>query len=174
MKSETYKCPRDGTPLQAGSCFGVKLFRCQECHGILIRQKLVRPLLREMSKDLVIRIPLDYPIEPTPDKGAGIACPICSSPTENFGYMGCNFAILDCCHKCRVLWIDTQELGTMSIQYAKTQRRSDQMQLDEKINHLEFLQRSIAVDLARATENSIIHGFRGGIALGDILDQEGY
>jgi Zn-finger nucleic acid-binding protein len=114
---------------------------------------------------------MDYPITPMPDKGAGITCPICSSPTENFGYMGCKFAILDCCHQCRVLWIDTKELGVMSIQYARTQRRSDQMQLDEKINRLEFLQRSIAVDLARATENSIIYGFRGGTALGDILDQ---
>lgn len=170
MDTAKYKCPRDGATLQAGLCFGVKLHRCQECHGILIQQKLVRPLLREMSKDLITRIPLDYPIKQLPDKGSGINCPICSGPTENFGYMGCKFVLLDCCHKCKVLWIDTEELGTMSLQYARTERRSEEMQLDEKIHRLEFLQRSLAVDLARATENSIIYGFRGGVALGDILN----
>ncbi|MBI4614479.1 MAG: zf-TFIIB domain-containing protein, partial [Planctomycetes bacterium] len=94
-------------------------------HGVLIGQKSLHPLLRAMTVELVKTIDLDHEIDPVPDKGAGLVCPTCARGMENHPYMGTNLVRIDTCYSCRQVWLDTDEVGTMSLLYARTSRQEE-------------------------------------------------
>ena len=126
--SKTPQCPRCVVGLRFGRYREVDIHLCPECHGVLIRQRLLQRLLKAMSRDLVKTIDPDHPLKPLPDKGAGILCPVCGGAMCNYGYMGTNLVKIDSCPECAALWLDTKELGVMSLIYARTERRKARLE----------------------------------------------
>ncbi|MBI4617659.1 MAG: zf-TFIIB domain-containing protein, partial [Planctomycetes bacterium] len=55
-------CPRCAGRLRSGKYADVPLEMCADCHGVLIGQKSLHPLLRAMTVELVKSIDLDQEI----------------------------------------------------------------------------------------------------------------
>ena len=163
MNSETtYCCPRDGAELDSGIFNGVPMHLCPTCNGSLVEQVRMNGLLEEMSRELQRTVPLDAPLDEVPDKGSNVACPICASSMEHYGYMGAHFIMIDACHDCRMVWLDASELGAMSIQYARTVRRSDSMRTQSESSRLESNSSLHSLNMAYMVENTLRSVFRIG------------
>ena len=119
-------CPRDGSQLQQGAFYKVPLLLCGGCHGVLVQQQSLHPLLTAMAREMYKDISFEEELEPVPDRGAGIACPSCQCKMENYGYMGGNKVMIDCCTQCMKLWIDTNELAAMCFMNERANKRMDQ------------------------------------------------
>ncbi len=122
MSGSRLKCPRDGTVLDAGTFHGQLLFKCSTCNGAFVEQRFLLPLLKALGKDIRHAVPLDYPIDTISDKGGGLLCPRCAATMEHYGYMGDRHIMIDSCSACRHMWVDAEELGGMSLLYARGER----------------------------------------------------
>jgi Zn-finger nucleic acid-binding protein len=100
------------------------VFVCADCKGVLVRQPDVTGLLEAVAPETTKGVDLDAPIEPLADRGGMASCPLCARDMENYGYMGSKSVMIDCCSRCGVLWLDTDELGVMSLMFASAQRRT--------------------------------------------------
>lgn len=158
-ETKKYKCPRDNSKLEYGNYCGVNFHRCPKCQGVLILQKLIYSLLDIMTKKLQQTITFDCPLEKIVDKGEGILCPICNKEMENYGYMESRFVMIDACHTCKVVWMDTNELGAMCVQFARTQKRLNYAHLQEERRIIESLRLSDSLAVAKIVENHLLYGF---------------
>ena len=152
-------CPRDGAQLDMGAFHDVPMCLCPTCQGSLVHQRRMNALLDVMSKELQRTIPLDAPLDRVPDKGPNVPCPACSTQMENYGYMGVHFVMVDSCNACRLLWLDTFELGAMSVQFARTTRRVDVLRTQEKSARLERARAAEIADVANAVGRAMMTGF---------------
>ncbi len=123
-------CPRCQQELRAGEFKGMELDMCANCYGILLEQSRLLGLLEVMANDLQETIDLSMPLEAVSDPGGGIACPRCRATMEHFGYMGTKWVLIDSCRSCNVLWLDTDELGMVSLLYARSLVLSERIQRD--------------------------------------------
>jgi Zn-finger nucleic acid-binding protein len=119
------KCCRCGTDLASGTFHGVPLKRCAACEGLLVEVRHNVPLLEALRKDLAAEVDLHAEIEAHTGCEEPATCPGCSSRMERFGYMGTNRVFLDRCGRCLLLWIDGDEVVTLTMVYARTQARGD-------------------------------------------------
>ena len=158
-------CPRDGALLDSGTFHGVDILLCPTCQGTLVKQKRMNGLLDEMSKELQRTIPLESPLDRISDKGPNVACPVCERQMENYGYMGADFVIVDACHACRLLWLDTYELGAMSVQFARTTRRVDVMRMRQEASRLERARMAESIDIAKVVAGLMVTAFVTGKVL---------
>ena len=49
---------------------------------------------------------------------------------NHYGYMDTKWVMMDACSACNVLWLDTDELGMVSLLYARSQVLSERIQRD--------------------------------------------
>ena len=116
-------CPRcTGRILSERNVQGVAISACEACGGLLVPQPRLVPLLRAMTGDLDIAAEAEIP--PAPKSDPAGPCPRCGSQMQGFGYMGMKLATLDRCEPCGLLWIDANELDTVAMLFARTERRS--------------------------------------------------
>ena len=103
---------------------------CTNCYGILLEQRRLLGLLEVMANDLKETVDLSMPLEAVSDPGGGIACPRCRGAMNHYDYMDTKWVMMDACPACNVLWLDTDELGMVSLLYARSQVLSERIQRD--------------------------------------------
>ncbi|MGE3805958.1 MAG: zf-TFIIB domain-containing protein [Gemmataceae bacterium] len=148
-------CPRCSGELRRGHFDSLDVHLCVGCKGVLARQRDLSRLLESVARDTAANDQPGAVIEAIPDKGAGVVCPLCSGAMENYGYMESKLVKIDGCMRCGVVWIDTDELGVMSLLYARSQRKLQGSYMkDPGLTNLVS-----ASFLARAAENSLMSSF---------------
>ena len=137
-------CPRcDGT-LHDKAMGAATVQVCAACTGTLVRQADLVPLLHELAGPTMQVIDPHESIDPIPDPGKHLPCPICGQVMDAFGYMGSDVVIVDRCGHDAVIWADAGELGVMSVLYARSNDRlmaaydEEQAQRDAKKAELEL------------------------------------
>ena len=115
-------CPRCKTPLTEGTYEEQIAMLCEQCSGVMVKQRDLLTILKSLSKELFSNVSIHATIEPFPDKGAVDKCPQCASPMENYGYMGTKSAMIDLCPSCNWLWIDPGEFIQMAKTYVKDKK----------------------------------------------------
>jgi Zn-finger nucleic acid-binding protein len=132
---------------------------CKKCQGVLVAPNKVYPLMATLANQLIPIIGLYDPVKLVEDKGAVDCCPACSKPMENFGYMGSKMVLIDRCVDCGRIWIDTDELGAMSILFARTEMRKEELEAKlEGASNKADLSAEIAI-ITNQISRTLITGF---------------
>jgi Zn-finger nucleic acid-binding protein len=124
------KCPRCAEELEAVKLKGVSVRSCKRCQGTLLTQPQLAPLLGEMSAELLRTFNPDAQLEAVPDKGGGLRCPRCAKVLTTDDYCSAHIVYFDRCEPCGLLWLDADELGTMTLMWARMEAR-------HLVNHFE-------------------------------------
>jgi hypothetical protein len=80
-------------------------------------------VLEAMSVELLKSFDPDTKIEPLNDASAHLACPSCARPMESGDYCGARVVYFDRCDRCGFLWVNADELGTMTLMWARMEAR---------------------------------------------------
>jgi Zn-finger nucleic acid-binding protein len=153
------RCPRCQQSLEAGSYHEVELSKCPGCHGLLISNLKLTPLLEAMTADLADTLQPAQEQQPLEDPGGGIACPRCGEAMDHHGYMESRLVMIDSCPGCSVVWLDTEELAAMSQMFARTTRRTEQRRIAHEQRMREMSRRFDAVLVSRAVQGRLMRGF---------------
>jgi Zn-finger nucleic acid-binding protein len=116
-------CPRCGAALSRSELRSVGIDVCTQCKGMLVSQGVLVRLLDAMSVDLLTVFNPDNPIKPIKDAGGVVSCPKCRKPMQNDNYCGAGVVFFDRCEACGLLWLDPEELGAMTLMWAKMESR---------------------------------------------------
>jgi Zn-finger nucleic acid-binding protein len=138
------KCPRCSEPLAQVALKGVDAQSCPKCGGTSLAQLRLMAVLEAMSVELLETFNPDTKLDPVPDRGAGLPCPRCQRPMTTADYCGANLVTFDRCESCAFLWIDADELGTMTLMWARMDARRSRLnaQVEEMIDGMDSLIRS--------------------------------
>ena len=153
-------CPRCASELRRADVSGERLDVCKSCGGAFLAQRLLIPVLTALSRELARDLDIDTPLDPIEDRGAGIRCPRCSGPMENFGYMGADLVHLDRCDRCACIWADSGELGAATLLFARTNLRRDEALRRARDEFRQMSNRVDAVQVARATSRILFRLIR--------------
>jgi Zn-finger nucleic acid-binding protein len=151
-------CPRCDQELCAGEIHGVQLDMCRACYGILLDRALLVTVLDVMAEALRETLDPALALEAVPDIGGEIICPRCRTTMDRHGYMDTKWVMIDSCQGCDVVWLDTDELGMISLLYVRSKMRA------EKIQTGAYVRRSLA---SRVRSNhlggAVQHFLSGGL-----------
>src|SRR4029077_4039166 len=123
MSASSQCCPRCNEPLGRLKLRGVGLEGCPKCKGMLISHSVLGRLLEATSVDLLKTFNPDAHLDPVKDDGGEVACPNCHKTMENDNYCAANLVFFDRCNACGLLWLDTEELGAMTLMWARMDSR---------------------------------------------------
>jgi Zn-finger nucleic acid-binding protein len=118
-------CPRCNGPLGAAELGGVAVLSCATCHGALLTQLLLPQVLEGLSVELLKTFDPDATVRPLADRNPRVPCPNCRRVMEHDNYCGADLVFFDRCEPCGLLWLDADELGTMSLMWARMERRHE-------------------------------------------------
>jgi Zn-finger nucleic acid-binding protein len=116
-------CPRCQGELEAVSPKGVQVLSCPKCHGTLLADGQLPVLLEVMSAELVKAFNPDAKLDAVPDRSGAIACPVCQRAMSTDDYCGAHLVFFDRCEGCGHLWLDAEEVGAMSMMWARMDAR---------------------------------------------------
>lgn len=102
---------------------GVSLRVCGQCHGTLIAQVDMIRTLEAMSAELLATVDPDVKLTPAGHVDSKVSCPACHREMARDDYCGAGLAHFDRCEACRLLWLGADELGTMTMMWARMERR---------------------------------------------------
>jgi len=139
-----------GVALRATSISGVGARVCGQCHGALVAQIDMIRLLEAMSVELLKTLDPDTKLEPVGKADDAVACPSCARAMARDNYCGAGIAHFDRCEPCRLLWLGADELGTMTMMWARMEKRLERTQRVRQEGELY----SDMLLLARAVRNS--------------------
>src|SRR3954463_7721817 len=148
-------CPACAQELRASSFSGVSVRACSQCKATLLAQIDMIRMLDAMSVELLKDFDADAKVEPVTKAAGTIACPACSRPMARDDYCGAGIAHFDRCESCHLLWLGAEELGAMTLMWARMERR------------LERTQKSTEAALDEA--DSVVRSVLLSRAAGDIL-----
>jgi Zn-finger nucleic acid-binding protein len=114
--------------LRATSLSGVVARVCGQCHGALVAQIDMIRLLEAMSVELLQTLDPDTKLEPVGKADDAVACPSCKQTMARDNYCGAGIAHFDRCEACRLLWLGADELGTMTMMWARMEKRLERTQ----------------------------------------------
>ena len=117
-------CPRCQQPLGPLRHRGVELEGCKACKGTLVPMPSLTPLLDATSIDLLASFDPDTQLDAVLVNDAELACPKCSRAMEVADYCGARLVSFDRCNHCNVLWVGAEELGTMTLMWARMEKRA--------------------------------------------------
>jgi Zn-finger nucleic acid-binding protein len=75
---------------------------------------------------------------------------------DHYGYMDTKWVMIDACRSCHLMWLDTDELGLMSLMYARSRMRAQQ------IHKNRYEPPSLTPNIRANRLGSLIVGFLGG------------
>ena len=133
-------CPACRQALRTTEISGVSLRVCGQCHGTLLAQIDMIRTLEAMSAELLATVDPDVELVPAGTADARVACPACARQMARDDYCSAGVAHFDRCEPCRLLWLGADALGTMTMMWARMERR------------LERTQKATAAALAEADE----------------------
>ena len=116
-------CPRCGHKLVERALGRVGLEECGACNALLVKQSALMPALEALSADILESFDADAKLEALPDRAGATACPGCKAAMEKADYCGAKVAFFDRCNRCALLWIGSEELGAMSLMWARMEKR---------------------------------------------------
>ncbi len=90
---------------------------------MLVKQSALMPALEALSADVLESFDPDAPLLALPDRAGQTACPGCHAAMEKADYCGAKLVFFDRCNRCALLWIGSEELGAMSLMWARMEKR---------------------------------------------------
>ena len=134
-------CPRCQQPLGPIQHRGVQLEGCKTCQGTLVPLASLTPLLDATSLDLLASFDPDTALDPVPVTADELGCPKCARTMEVADYCAARLVSFDRCNRCNLLWVGPEELGTMTLMWARMEKRAAQLkaasdQLDAELSAL--------------------------------------
>ncbi len=153
-------CPRCEQELCAGEIHGVELDMCANCYGILLDRARLIQVLEVVADSLRDAIDPALPLEAVSDAGGGLICPRCRAKMDHYGYMDTKWVMIDSCRACDVMWLDTDELGMVSLLYTRSKMRA------EKIHGAAYVPRSLAPRVRSNQLGGVVQEFLSG-GIGD-------
>jgi Zn-finger nucleic acid-binding protein len=121
-------CPGCRQELRTSDLSGVSVRVCGQCHGTLLAQIDMIRMLEAMSVELLKSIDPDTKLNPVGKADGTVACPACSRTMARDDYCAAGIAHFDRCEPCRLLWLGADELGTMTMMWARMERRLERAQ----------------------------------------------
>jgi Zn-finger nucleic acid-binding protein len=116
-------CARCGQVLSGRAIRDVVVDACEACDALLVKQSALMPALEALSADVLESFDADAPLQALPDRTAGVPCPACNGAMEKADYCGAKLVYFDRCNRCGLLWIGNEELGAMSLMWARMEKR---------------------------------------------------
>jgi len=116
-------CTRCGKSLGGREIAGVGLAACDTCNTLLVKQSALMPALEALSAPVLESFDADAPLQALPDRTGAAPCPGCSGAMEKADYCGAKLVYFDRCNRCGLLWIGNEELGAMSLMWARMEKR---------------------------------------------------
>ena len=156
-------CPRCGAALAGRAIGGVGLEACESCNALLVKQSALMPALEALSADLLESFDPDAPLLALPDRAGQTACPGCGAAMEKADYCGAKLVFFDRCNRCALLWIGSEELGAMSLMWARMEKRIARTRAQTEEHLAGMTARVDAAHLRRVVDRSL------GVALGIIV-----
>jgi Zn-finger nucleic acid-binding protein len=148
-------CPRCNGELEAVAPKGVEVLSCPKCHGTLLADGQLPLLLEAMSAELLQSFNPDAKLAAVPDRSGAIVCPVCKRAMVTDDYCGAHLVFFDRCEASDHLWLDAEELGTMSLMWARMDARHT---------------RDVATTAAMTAEAArFVHGVRMKRVIGSFL-----
>ena len=109
--SET-PCPRCGEALSAGALEEISVEYCGACRGILLPSEDFAYLVQLRRSGYSGPDARPRPLS-REDLETRIDCPGCGRTMEVHPYYGPGNQVIDSCHPCRLVWLDTGELAAI-------------------------------------------------------------
>lgn len=116
-------CPACAQALRTTAISGVSLRVCGQCHGTLLGQIDMIRTLEAMSAELLATLDPDVELSPVGKAAAKVSCPACGREMARDDYCSAGLAHFDRCEPCRLLWLSADALGTMTMMWARMERR---------------------------------------------------
>jgi Zn-finger nucleic acid-binding protein len=153
--SDGHPCPRCGLTLVGRAIRGVGLEACAACNSLLVKQSALMPTLEALSADVLESFDADAPLLALPDRAGQTTCPGCGAAMEKADYCGAKLAFFDRCNRCALLWIGSEELGAMSLMWARMERRIARVRSQTEENLAGMSRRLDAAHLRRVVDRSL-------------------
>jgi Zn-finger nucleic acid-binding protein len=102
---------------------GVGVSACAKCHGTRLTPPQLHRLLEAMSAELLKSFDPDTGIDRLNEASAHLPCPTCARPMVSGDYCGARLVFFDRCDRCGLLWVNADELGTMSLMWTRMDAR---------------------------------------------------
>ena len=148
-------CPRCGQTLGGRAIGSVGLEACESCNALLVKQSALMPALEALSADVLESFDPDAPLLALPERAGRTACPGCHAAMEKADYCGAKLVFFDRCNRCALLWIGNEELGAMSLMWARMEKRIARVRSQTEEN-LAGLSRLVnAAQLRRIVDHSL-------------------
>ena len=148
-------CPRCGQTLGGRAIRGVGLEVCEACNALLVKQSALMPALEALSADVLESFDPDAPLSALPDRSGQTACPGCGAAMEKADYCGAKLVFFDRCNRCALLWIGSEELGAMSLMWARMETRIARARSQTEEHLAGMNGRVDALHLRRVVDNSL-------------------
>lgn len=148
-------CPRCGRALGGRQAGEAQLGSCEACQALLVRQSALMPTLEALSAPLLADFDADAALPALPDRSGQTACPGCARAMEKADYCGAHLVFFDRCNRCGLLWIGSEELGAMSLMWARMEKRSARAraQTEEDLSGMDAL--ACAARIRRVVNSSL-------------------
>ena len=121
-------CPVCGQGLKTANLAGVSVRICPQCRGTLLAQIDMIRTLEAMSAELLATLDPDVELSPVGKAAAKVSCPACGREMARDDYCSAGLAHFDRCEPCRLLWLGADALGTMTMMWARMERRLERTQ----------------------------------------------
>ena len=143
-------CPVCGQGLQTAALSGVGVRVCGQCKGTLLAQIDMIRMLDAMAVHLLKDFDPDTKLEAVAKSDRTVACPACSRTMARDDYCGAGLAHFDRCEPCHLLWLSADVLGTMTLMWARMERRLERTHktTEEALDQVDSLVRSVLVGRA--------------------------
>jgi Zn-finger nucleic acid-binding protein len=128
-------CPVCNIELARGDMRGVGVRVCTRCQGALVAQIDMFRLFEAMIADLLAGFDPDTPLQPLAVRAATSSCPECARAMSRDDYCGAGLVRFDRCDRCRLLWLGADELGTMTLMWARMEKQIARVQAQSQAWH---------------------------------------
>lgn len=126
-------CPRCDAPLESTTLGSVVYDRCSGCGGGVVPLRSLDSALAALAPEDAFD-DWDIPMEPVPDAGGTLTCPLCQRAMSQGGFMEQRYVRIDRCVSCMLLFADVGELEAMAEQRARSHRqRHESMKTTEAV-----------------------------------------
>ena len=134
-----HPCPRCKTPLEPATLRRIPVEACKGCRGTLLAQGRLSELLDELSAPLLRSFDIDAKLEATQDPNGRVGCPRCGAQMDRDDYCAAGLVFFDRCTPCALLWLDADELGAMTLMWARMNGRQAREQAITREVSMSFL-----------------------------------
>lgn len=146
-----HDCPVCTEPLAHAAIDGHAVEYCQACRGFLAANATFNQIVQVKRARNGGQEPVAIPFDQE-ELRRRLPCPGCRKPMDTHPYHGGGNAVIDTCHRCRLVWLDAGEITVLGRYPARAPKPPVYIP---------------PAQLARETETPVIHIFGFPIRLGE-------